>query len=155
MESGFYPTSTLVPRFYGLPKVHKAGAPLRPIVASRGSITYKVARLVADILSPLVGKNGYSLQNSTDLVTQLKDCELEESERLISFDVTALFTCTPVKQSLEVIYNRLLTDRTLSDRTNLSAAQVRDLLAICLNTTYFLYDGQIYTQVEGAAMGPL
>ena len=28
-----YPTSSTVPRFYGLPKVHKQGAPLRPIVA--------------------------------------------------------------------------------------------------------------------------
>ena len=43
------------PRFYGFPKVHKAGAPpppLRPIVASRGSFTYGVARHVADILPP-------------------------------------------------------------------------------------------------------
>ena len=39
-----YPTSATIPRFYGLPKVHKSGAPLRPIVASRGSITYAVAR---------------------------------------------------------------------------------------------------------------
>ena len=31
--------------------------------------------------------------------------------------------------------------------------QIRDLLEICLKTTYFLYDGQIYSQVEGAAMG--
>ena len=29
------PTSTLTPRFYGLPKVHKRDNPLRPIVASR------------------------------------------------------------------------------------------------------------------------
>ena len=33
------PTSTLTPRFYGLPQVHKRDNPLRPIVAPRGSIT--------------------------------------------------------------------------------------------------------------------
>ena len=31
-------------KFYGLPKIHKAGIPLRPIVSSRGSITYGVAK---------------------------------------------------------------------------------------------------------------
>ena len=28
-----YPTSEEVPKFYGLPKIHKKGAPLRPIVS--------------------------------------------------------------------------------------------------------------------------
>ena len=76
--------------------MHKARAPLRPIVASRGSITYDVARYVADILSPMVGRNGYALKNSEDLVKQLKNCTLEEDDVLVSFDVTALFTCVPV-----------------------------------------------------------
>ena len=31
-----YPTSAVPPKFYGLPKIHKAGTPLRPIVSSRG-----------------------------------------------------------------------------------------------------------------------
>ena len=31
--------------------------------------------------------------------------------------------------------------------------QVRYLLAVCLQTTYFIFEGVIYSQVEGAAMG--
>ena len=31
-----YPTGAGIPKFYGLPKIHKAGVPLRPIVSSRG-----------------------------------------------------------------------------------------------------------------------
>ena len=38
-----YPTNAVPPKFYGLPKVHKSGTPLRPIVSSRESITYGVA----------------------------------------------------------------------------------------------------------------
>ena len=147
------PTSTLIPRFYGLPKVHKPGAPLRPIVASRGSITYGIARHVADLLSPLVGKNGYALKNSADLVSSLSNCTLQEDDILVSFDVTALFTKVPVDKSVDVIHDKLESDPTLANRTQLSAVHVRDLLLLCLKTTYFLYDGVIYTQVEGAAMG--
>ena len=117
------------------------------------SFTYAVARLVADILAPLVGKNGYALKNSADLVRQVNDCQLDETDVLVSFDVTALFTCVPIDQSLDVIFDKLSQDPTLPTRTTMTAAQVRDLLAICLKTTYFLYDSVIYAQVEGAAMG--
>ena len=148
-----YPTSAVIPRFYGLPKVHKQGAPLRPIVASRGSITYNLAQMIAQILSPLVGKNGYALKNSAAMVQELSQLTLKESDVLVSFDVTALFTKVPVDRSLDIILDRLEKDASLSSRTRLTAVQIRDLLRTCLKTTYFQYDGVIYTQVEGAAMG--
>ena len=39
-----YPTGATPPKFYGLPKVHKSGMPLRPIVSSIGSVTYQTAK---------------------------------------------------------------------------------------------------------------
>ena len=148
------PTSQLIPRYYGLPKVHKPPPiPLRPIVASRGSITYNVARRIADIISPLVGKNDYALKNSTHLVDTMKDCVLHEDDILLSCDVTQLFTKVPVDKSIDVIYSRLEQDQTLHNRTQMTPAQIRDLLSICLKTTYFVYDGVTYSQIEGAAMG--
>ena len=39
-----YPTGAVPPKFYGLPKIHKSGISLRPIVSSRGSISYEVAK---------------------------------------------------------------------------------------------------------------
>ena len=52
-----YPTSAVPPKFYGLPKIHKTGTPLRPIVSSRGSITYGVAKELSHIIKPLVGQS--------------------------------------------------------------------------------------------------
>ena len=51
-----YPTGYVPPKFYGLPKIHKPDTPLRPIVSSCGSVTYGVAKELAKILKPLVGK---------------------------------------------------------------------------------------------------
>ena len=34
-----YPTGCTPPKFYGLPKIHKTGTPIRPIVSSKGSVT--------------------------------------------------------------------------------------------------------------------
>ena len=52
-----YPTGCIPPKLYGLPKIHKTGNPLRPIISSRGSVTYGVAKVISKVLKPLVGKS--------------------------------------------------------------------------------------------------
>ena len=37
------PTDSPAPRFYGLPKIHKQGIPIRPIVSYTGTPLYKIA----------------------------------------------------------------------------------------------------------------
>ena len=44
------------PRLYGLPKLHKQGIPLRPIVSFLESPTYNLSKEIAHILSHLVEK---------------------------------------------------------------------------------------------------
>ena len=52
-----YPTGCVPPKFYGLPKFYKTGNPLRPIVSSKGSVTYGVPKVLSKVLKPLVGKS--------------------------------------------------------------------------------------------------
>ena len=52
-----YPTGCIPPRFYELPKIHKTGNPLKPVVSSRDSVTYGVAKVDSKVLKPLVGKS--------------------------------------------------------------------------------------------------
>ena len=47
-----YPTGVVIPKFYGLPKVHKENTPLRATVSSIGSVTYEVSKEVARIIKP-------------------------------------------------------------------------------------------------------
>ena len=49
------PKDTSVPRIYGLPKIHKDGVPIRPIVNTIGSPTYYLAKFLAKKLRSLVG----------------------------------------------------------------------------------------------------
>ena len=48
--------------FYGLPKIHKPGRPLRPITSSFGIPTYAVSKYLVSVLSPL-RKNTFTVQN--------------------------------------------------------------------------------------------
>ena len=76
-----YPTGTGMPKFYGLPKIHKAEVPLRPIVSSRGSVSYGTAKKLARILKPLAGRTTYSVQNTKDFVEQVKNIKLQNYKR--------------------------------------------------------------------------
>ena len=62
-----YPTGAGSPKFYGLPKVHKEGMPLRPIVSSIGAVTYETSKELPRILKPLAGRSPYQVQNKKNL----------------------------------------------------------------------------------------
>ena len=47
-----YPAGCVLPKFYGLPRIHKTGYPLGPIVSSRGSVTYGMAKVISKDLNP-------------------------------------------------------------------------------------------------------
>ena len=118
-----------------------------------GSIGYNSSRLLADILSPLIGKTDQFVKNSQHLVHDLAGFRIEEDEMLISHDVVSLFTNTPVRESLQVIRERLTQ---ISDWKQTAAVEVDDvmvLLEFILTTTYFSFRGQFYRQKFGTAMG--
>ena len=72
MYKAMYPTGCVLPKFYGLQKIHKTGNPLRPIVFSRGSVTYGVAKVLSKVIKPLVGKSPHHIQSTGDFVTKAK-----------------------------------------------------------------------------------
>ena len=57
-----------VPLLYGLPKVHKRGVPLRPIVSFLSSPTYELSKFLAGLLTPVVGLTGSHVRNSRAFV---------------------------------------------------------------------------------------
>ena len=58
-----------------------------------GSVTNGVAKELAKILKPLVGKSPHHINSTQDFVEQAKHFKLEPGECLSSYDVSALFTC--------------------------------------------------------------
>ena len=130
--------------FYGLPKIHKTGNPLRPIVSSRGSVTYGVAKVISKVLKPLVGKSPQHIQSTGDFVSKAKGLTLQMGECLSSYDVTSLFTSVPIDPALNIIKDLLEKAEKLNDRTVLSIQNIMELLGFCLHNTYFSFQNKFY-----------
>ena len=97
-----YSSDGLCPRFYGLPKIHKPGIPLRPIVSFVNSPTYAISGYLARILSPVVGNTDYTVKNSCEFADFIRDKTLNACEELVSFDVVSFFTKIPVDLAVKV-----------------------------------------------------
>ena len=111
LYKNLYPTGAVPPKFYGLPKIHKSGIPLRPI--SRGSISYEVAKELARILKPLVGSSPHHIKNTGDFIIQIKHVKLQADETITSYGVSALFTSVPIEAAINIIQRRLELDQEL------------------------------------------
>ena len=150
-----YPTGAVSSKYYGLPKIHKAGTPLRSIISSIGTATYNTAKELARILKPLVGTSNHHAQNTRDFIEQIKDVRLKDGETIMSYDVTSLFTSVPIQSALDIIQQRLTKDQELYKRTSMTIKHIVSLPEFCLNSTSFMFQGKHYQQMEGAAMGSL
>ena len=102
VKSGFFPStiSDLIRLigpirscFYGLPKTHKDGVPLRPILSMMRSSQHKFAKWLTAIFQPMLDYyNIYCIENSFDFFSFRKGYSLTDKFRC-SFDVYSLFTC--------------------------------------------------------------
>nr|VZI50806.1 unnamed protein product [Spirometra erinaceieuropaei] len=122
------PQDTALARFYGLPKVHKDGAPLRPIVSLKGTPTYGLAKWLCRRLKFLTAESHTRVSSSVEFLEKLKgDLAIETMELLL-------------QSKYDETENRL------------GRAQVLQLLNFCLRT-YSTFDGTIYEQAKGTPMG--
>ena len=127
--------------------------PPRPIVSSRGSVTYGVAKELVKILKPLTGNTIHHVSNSKEFAEEIKKNKLDKGECIISYYVSAPFTSVTVKSAMKIIKDILEQDKELNKRTSMSINNILELLEFCLCNTYFLFQGQFYEQTKGAAMG--
>ena len=141
---GLYPTCTIPAKFYGLPNIHKLVIPLRHIVSSRGSITYGVAKELANILGPMMEGFPIILGTCRFSIEQTKDIHLQHGECVSSYSVKALFTSLPVGSALNIIHCRLQQDPHFSNRNFLSI-----LPHYC---HLFTFRGKYYKQVPDSSM---
>jgi hypothetical protein len=135
---------------YGLPKTHKAGIPLRPILSSIGSFNYACAQWLSQGLKPL-REHIYSVVDTFSFVANLKGKSFH-NELMYTFDVKSLFTNIPVDFTINLILSAIFRDGA-EDFKGLNKRRLKSLLGWCTNHTTFQFNSEYYSQIDGVAMG--
>ena len=146
-----YPTSAVPLRFMAFQESTNWN-PLIPVVPSRGSITYGVAKELAGIIFPFVGQSPHHLKKHQTFCATHPKGKNGTGEVMASYDAKALFTSVPVDPSIQIVQQKLQQDPTLPNRTSMSIPHIIILLEFYLKNTYFLFQGKYYEQVHGVVM---
>ena len=118
-----------------------------------GSPTYQVSRYLADLLKPLCSDSNNTVKNSREFTEFIRTQTVQPDEEIVSLDVVSLFTSIPVDLALEVIDHRLESNPSWQENTNLIKDQVVELTRYILKNSYFSFEGTMYHQTFGCAMG--
>ncbi|CAF4220059.1 unnamed protein product, partial [Rotaria sordida] len=150
---------TELAHLYFIPKPHKIGTPLRPIVAGIHAPATLISKYLDDSLRPIfncVARKTIYI-NSLDLVKQLENYErdgnLSSTTKFITADVKNLYTMIPKGGALDAL-NRFCVKHGKDGKIgNLSVNVIIRLACLVLDTNCFVFDNKYYKQIRGGAMG--
>uniref|UniRef100_A0A8D9DWV2 Reverse transcriptase domain-containing protein n=1 Tax=Cacopsylla melanoneura TaxID=428564 RepID=A0A8D9DWV2_9HEMI len=137
-----------IPKLYGLPKIHKDGNPVRPVVSCTNAPNVVICKRLVAVLPELIKfQPKRSLKNNREFVEKIKNIVIPENAKLISFDVKNLFPSVPVQEVKDMIVNRL------SHLSEPLQVEVKKTLDICLNQNFCSFTDQIFEIKSGLPIG--
>ena len=134
-------------------KVHKKNFPGRAYVSQIDDPSYKICKVLTDIINPLDEKGESFIKDTYHFKEMLAGVEIEEGDIIGSLDIVGMFPNIPVKKTLEVVNEGLLNDETLGLRTDWKPEDISKLLEISVETFFKTLDGKIYFQRDGLPIG--
>ena len=80
---------------------------------------------------------------------------INEHDILVSYDVVSLFTNVPLDETIEILVNKAFKDNWFNSQYNLNISRqdLTDLLNIATKDQLFQFEGTLYEQFDGVAMG--
>ncbi|XP_050508877.1 uncharacterized protein LOC126886076 [Diabrotica virgifera virgifera] len=97
------PTGSQLRRLYGVPKVHKTGGPLRPILSSMNTPNYLLAKYLVPHLQILT-ENEFTVEDTFSFVKEITNQDRQKDGIMVSFDVESLFTNVPLDETINIIF---------------------------------------------------
>ena len=71
---------------------------------------------------------------------------------MASYDVTSLFTNVPVMETINIILEQIYSTN-VTKFHGFNKQQFKDLLNLAVLDNYFIFNGTLYQQLDGMAMG--
>jgi hypothetical protein len=141
-----------IPKFHGIPKIHKDPWKLRPIVPMHSYVTSHLAIILHHALLPVQRSFSWICESSRTLCSEVAEYnkKLHTSTRLHTGDVTAMYTSITWAQFRPAVWNLLLDEDWYDEGTRLWIIKGCEFL---WNHTIFQYGSQLIAQTDGIPMG--
>ena len=139
---------------YGLCKVHKDRTnglevpPFRPILSAIRTCAYNLAKFFVPILKEFT-INEYTVKDSFSFADEI--VEQDASLYMVSFDVESLFTNIPLDETIKICADRVFQNK--KKVKGLLKRHFVRLLTFATKSSFFLFNGTYYSQIDGVAMG--
>ncbi len=152
---------TKMPRRRGQPKLHKLTSPLyqdnlsfRPILSGKGGPLSGISQLLDKVLRPLADVMPCRIKDSFDALEKIDKVNFEEFS-LHTFDAASLYTSFDKDLAIKAVkfwashkdYKKLVLPRFSRN------SFFEDSITILFSMNFFSFNGYIYQQTNGLAMG--
>jgi len=143
-------STPILPRAYGLPKVHKEGLPLRIIVSSSGSPLHNMATYLQRILHDSIPSPSSHINNSYDLINKLNGIYIQDDCALVSLDVISLFTNVPIDLVIDILDEKW---SLIEKHISIPKIEFLNAIEFILHSTFFMFNNKFYKQTFGDPHG--
>lgn len=147
-------------KIYSLPKLHKTGNPIRPIIAQCTSLTSKLHNYIQQLLKIGELQIPNLIKYTTDFLNKLGNYknQINENTILVTLDVESLYTNIPIDLGINFITEHYL--NTLKywnlyeiDVKPIPITLLKKILEFALKNCYFTFNGTLCQKMQGLTMG--
>ncbi|CAF4678035.1 unnamed protein product, partial [Rotaria socialis] len=144
---------------YTLPKIHKAGIPIRPIISGLHAPVRCISKFLNDLLAPIYLQVAHetTFTNGIDVIRRLEQYAakgyLKSTTKLFTADVENLYTMVPREGGIKALME-FLNKHTKNGKIGpFTIDMILRMARLILDTNYFVYNDKYYHQKRGGAMG--
>lgn len=147
------PENTRTQQAYFLKKLHKGPREVRPIVSGVNGPTEKLSAFIDYYLQPLIPSIPSYIKDSAHLIRILEQEVLDRDCILATIDVRALYPSIPQEEGLQTAINALYDNNPAAEEIPFPRATAEVVMRTILRENFFEFNGQMYQQLRGTAMG--
>ena len=142
IASQLYQKSSRLAHLNGLPKTHKPKLSMRPILSAAGTYNYTLAKWLDEKLKPL-SSNIHTISDVFSFADELQDLEIHDSDILVSYDVTSLFTNIPLNETITIVVDKAFESNWFNTTYNLNITKqdLEELLKLATTNQLFIFNG--------------
>ena len=154
-------------RLYGMAKNHKKDCPLRPVLSAIDTAEYALSKWIEAKIKPFYDSI-WSVTSTNSFVEDLNTIKPCSGDVCVSFDIKSLFTNVPLKEVVDDVANVVyddeencafneFTEEFKNKNKNLKGRKLtkkvfKNILMAC-SKNVFLYNENVYEQIDGLSMG--